>query len=308
MGSVAELRTRLAAVHVYAVTPFVRADIFTIDLDALAANLEFLIEHGVTVVAVGGGTGEIEALTNAELETMTRTALDVVRGRALVIPALPANLGAAVALASRYEALGSVPVALAMPPLIRGRNPVNLDGVLAYYRTLGAATSISLLPYNTQEWPLELFERLAGIDSIVGIKDPCHEPHTLFRAIKLLGDRFVWIGNKKHDPAVLQFRYQMGIDGFTSGMANYLPQYELALHEAALEQDWQRMVALQETVAPLGRLRSLSDDAASVKAGMDLVGLYGGPVRPPRVDLTEAERASLGAALADLDGSHVAVS
>jgi 4-hydroxy-tetrahydrodipicolinate synthase len=294
-----DLRDRLAAVHVYAATPFARADIFTIDHDALARNIEFLIDGGVRVVAVGGGTGEIEALTNEELEAVARTALDTAGDRALVIASLPGNLGAAVPLARNYAELG-LSVALAMPPLIRGLIPTNLDGVLDYYRAVAAATDLPLMPYNTQAWPLEFFERLAGIERIVGIKDPCHVPHTFFRAIKRLGDRFVWIGNKQHDPGVLHFRYQMGIDGFTSGMGNYLPQYELELHEAAQQRDWDRMIELQELVAPLERLRAMADDAASVKAGMDLVGLHGGPVRPPRVDLTETERGVLAAALGEL--------
>jgi 4-hydroxy-tetrahydrodipicolinate synthase len=294
-----EIRDRLAAVHVYAATPFARADVFTIDHEALARNIGFLIDGGVAVIAVGGGTGEIEALTNEELEAVARTALDTAGDRALVIASLPGNLGAAVPLARSYAELG-LSVALAMPPLIRGLIPTNLDGVLDYYRTVAAATDLPLRPYNTQAWPLEFFERLAGIERIVGIKDPCHVPHTFFRAIKRLGDRFVWIGNKQHDPGVLHFRYQMGIDGFTSGMGNYLPQYELELHEAAQQRDWGRMIELQELVAPLERLRAMADDAASVKAGMDLVGLHGGPVRPPRVDLTETERGVLAAGLAEL--------
>jgi dihydrodipicolinate synthase/N-acetylneuraminate lyase len=125
----------------------------------------------------------------------------------------------------------------------------------------------------------------------------------LFRAIRELGDRFVWIGNKRHDPGVLHFRYQMGIDGFTSGMSNFLPEPELELHEAALARDWDRMVELQERVAPLERLRMASDDAASVKAGMDLVGLSGGRVRPPRLDLSDTEREALRSVL---DGLGVA--
>ena len=70
------------------------------------------------------------------------------------------------------------------------------------------------MPYNTQAWPPDFFVRLSEIDLIVGIKDPCHVPHNLFRAIQLLGERFVWIGNKRHNPGVLHFRYQAGIEGF----------------------------------------------------------------------------------------------
>ena len=44
-----------------------------------------------------------------------------------------------------------------------------------------------------------------------------------------------------------------------------------------------------------------SDDAAMVKAGLDLVGLYGGPVRPPRCDIEPAAREKLRATFATLN-------
>lgn len=292
----AALKSRLKNVHTYAVTPFKQDNLLELDLAAFESNLEFLLSHGVQVIAVGGGTGEIEALSPDELESLAKTALGVAGERALVITCLPANLKEACTLAARYQALGSQ-IALGMPPLIRGKIPADLEGVFAYYRQLAQASDLPLMPYNTQGWPAEFFERLAEIERIIGIKDPCHQPHEFFKAIKRLGDRFVWIGNKRHDPGVVQFRYQMGMEGFTSGQSNFLPGPELAMHAAAGEKNWDRIVKLQEEVAPLERLRMAHDDAAMVKAGMDLVGLHGGRVRPPRRDIPKEGRAALAKTL-----------
>jgi len=279
-----DLKTRLKNVHTYAVTPFKRDNLFEVDLNGLARNLEFLIERGVQVIAVGGGTGENEALTNEEQEALARTALQVAGDLALIIPTLPGNLKAALELVPCYAQLGAQ-IALAMPPLIRGRIPNDLEGVFEYYQVLARATALPLMPYNTQEWPPEFFARLAEIDRIIGFKDPCRAPHNLFKAIQCLGSRFVWIGNKQHDPGVLHLRYQMGIEGFTSGQSNFWPEPELQMHEAALKHDWKRMIELQKQAAPLENLRLENDDAAMVKVGMDLIGLSGGRVRPPRRDL-----------------------
>ena len=295
-----ELKSQLKNVHTYAVTPFKSDDVLQVDRDALAKNIEFLIDSGMQVVAVGGGTGEIEALTTDELESIAETALQVAADRALVITCLSNNLGAAADLARRYEKLGSQ-ICLGMPPLIRGQVPADLEGVFEHYQTLAAVTDLPLMPYNTQNWPAEFFVRLSEIESIIGVKDPCHFPHEFFKAIKLLGDRFVWVGNKRHDPGVLQFRYQMGLEGFTSGQSNFLPAPELEMHAAAQEQNWERIVELQDAVAPLERLRMANDDAAMVKACMDFVGLTGGRVRPPRRDVTDAGRELIQNALEQLD-------
>ncbi len=286
------LCARLKNVHTYAVTPFRRDNLLEIDVAAFVKNLEFLIQHGVQVIAVGGGTGEIETLNPQELELLAKRALDVSGGRALIIACLPGNFREASDLAPRYERMG-IELVLGMPPLIRGKIPADLRGVVVYFREIAKATSLPLMPYNTQGWPAELFVDLAGIESIIGIKDPCLVPQEFFRAIQMLGSRFVWVGNKKHDPGVAHLRYQMGMEGFTSGQSNFWPEPELELHAAALKKDWPAMIEIQRRIAPLERLRMAHDDAAMVKAAMDLVGLHGGPSRPPRLDVPESGRAAI---------------
>ena len=139
----AELRNRLKNVHTYAATPFTD-DLLHLDLAGFERNLEFQVEHGMQVIAVGGGTGEIETLTVDELETLVGTALRTVAGRALVIACLPANLGEAVELLGRYQRLG-VEICLGMPPLIRSKIPTDLSGTWNYFNELGSSTNLSLI-------------------------------------------------------------------------------------------------------------------------------------------------------------------
>jgi dihydrodipicolinate synthase/N-acetylneuraminate lyase len=294
-----ELRARLKNVHTYAVTPFRQDDLLAVDHDALSANLRFLIERGVKVVALGGGTGEVDALSMPELEAIARTAVEAVGTEAVVVATAPGNLAEACAVLPAYERLG-VDVVLALPPHVRWKPPPDAAGVIDYYRALGERTQLPLMPYNTQGWQAEMFVRLAGIERIIGVKDPCVDELPMFQAIRQLGDRFVWIGNKRHDPGVLHLRYQMGMEGFTSGMTNFLPEPELAMHEAAERRDWDRIVALQELAAELERARNASDDAAMIKACMDLVGLSGGRVRPPRRDVDPAILPALAHAIENL--------
>ncbi len=291
-----DLKSKLKNTHAFVVTPFEKRDRGRLDANALERNVGFLIEHGVRVLDIGGGTGEVNALSNSELATLTRTAFDIAGSGPLVIPTLPENLGAALELAPAYERMGAR-VALGMAPYIRNEVPDNLEGVLNHYRMLAGASGLALMPYNTQAWPAGFFLRLAEVDRIIGIKDPCQAPHNLFAAIQTLGDRFVWIGNKRHDPGVLHLRFQMGIDGFSAGIVNFAPEYELELFDLACEKNWEAMVLIQRQLVSLERLRARYGDVAMIKAGMDLVGLSGGPVRPPRVDVSAEGRAEIRAAL-----------
>ena len=286
------LRDQLKDVHAYALTIYQRDDPYALDLDGFARNVAWAADRGVRVFVVAGGTGENDALAPPERLALAECALATVGERALVVPTLPGNLGEAAQLAPRYEALG-VRVVLAMVPYTRHEVPADPEGVYQYYAALGTRSGLALMPYNTQGWSAELFERLAAVEPIAAIKDPCVDPHPLFRAIQRLGDRFVWIGNKRHDPGVLHFRFQAGIEGFTAGFVNFAPQLELALFAAAQRQDWPLMIELQERLAPLERLRARFDDAGMLKATMELMGLAGGAVRPPRRDVPPAGREAI---------------
>ena len=183
------------------------------------------------------------------------------------------------------------------PKQFHPKIPIDLSGTWNYFNELGSSTNLPLMPYNTQGWPAEFVVELAAIEAIIGVKDPCQVPHEFFRAIRMLGDRFVWIGNKKHGPGVAQLRYQMGMEGFTSGQGNFWPEPELAIHAAGIAGDWATIIEIQQRVAVLEQLRLAHDDAAMVKAGMDLVGLAGGRVRPPRIDAPAEAREAFHEAL-----------
>ncbi len=149
--------------------------------------------------------------------------MDSVGGRALVIATVPGDLGEAATLLPAYEQLG-VDVALVLPPHVRWQPPADPLGTVDYYRLLATLSDLPLMPYNTPG--------LGRDDVPAARRHPRHRGHQgsvrddlpMFQAIQLLGERFVWIGNKRHDPGVAHLRYQMGMQGFTSGMTNFLPE------------------------------------------------------------------------------------
>ena len=287
-----DIKEQLINVHCYAVTPFKGKNLLEIDLDAFSSNLEFLINKGVKVIAIGGGTGEIEALNNAEMKILLKTAMEIGNEKVLIIPSVPGNFSEAFDLIKYYESM-KVRITMAVPPQLRWETPDNLDGTFEYYRKLSSFSKIPLMPYNTQSWPCEFFEKLTEIKSVFCVKDPCHNPHEFFKAIQSLKDRFVWIGNKRHDPGIVHLRYQMGMQAFTSGQCNFWPEPELEIHRLSLNKKWSNIIEIQQQIAPLEKLRLLNDDAAMVKSAMDILGLNGGRVRPPRINLKHREKEKL---------------
>lgn len=289
------LLNKLKEVHVYITTPFTD-DLLKVDSNALQSNLDGLLKRGVKICAVGGGTGEADALSSSEQLLLAKNALEAVGDRALVVATLPGNLGEAIPLAQQYEKLG-IEVALALPPLVRGRAVLEAAGIVEYFRVLTANTDLPIMPYNNQAWPLDFYLGLAELPKIISIKDAMLDSYQLFRAKSRLGNRFVWIGNKSFDPPITHLRYKAGMECFTSGMANFYPEPELALHEACKSGNEAEAIKLQNICAGFSQLRSAADDASAVKAAMDIVGFKGGKVRPPRLNVDERTRTEIAALL-----------
>ena len=79
----------------------------------------------------------------------------------------------------------------------------------------------------------------------------------------------------------------MGIRTYTSSIANVAPRLSLRLHELASAGHSAELTKLMdELVIPLYALRAKRKgyEVSAMKAMMDMIGLAGGPVRPPLVE------------------------
>jgi 5-dehydro-4-deoxyglucarate dehydratase len=86
--------------------------------------------------------------------------------------------------------------------------------------------------------------------------------------------------------------YSIGIRTYTSSIANVAPRLSLRLHELASAGHSEDLTQLMdELVIPLYALRARRKgyEVSAMKAMMDAIGLVGGPVRPPLVDLRPDE-------------------
>src|SRR5260370_169254 len=90
--------------------------------------------------------------------------------------------------------------------------------------------------------------------------------------------------------------YAIGIRTYTSSIANVAPRLSLRLHELASAGYSEELGTLMnQLVIPLYALRAKRKgyEVSAMKGMMDMIGLAGGPVRPPLVDLRSVEIESL---------------
>jgi 5-dehydro-4-deoxyglucarate dehydratase len=290
-----ELRAKLHGVVAFPLTPF-RKDL-SLDLDGLRKNLRSLLRHPVCAIVAPAGTGEIHSLSPAEHLEVVKVAVAEAAGRVPVLAGTGFNPPIAAALAKQAAAAG-VSGLLAFPPYYPS---LEEDGIVAYYRGIAEATSLGLLIY-TRDWfapPAALVQKLAEqIPNLIGWKDGQGDLRRYQMICQRLGDRLLWIGGAGDD--LVPAYFSMGIRTYTSSIANIAPKLSLRLLElAAGGHSEELMKLMQELVIPLYGLRARRKgyEVSAMKAMMDLLGLAGGPVRPPLVELRTEELESLRATL-----------
>ena len=289
-----ELRSKLKGVIAFPITPF-KNDL-SLDLDGLRDNLEKLLAHPVSAVVAAGGTGELYSLTPEEHLEVIRTTVEFARGRVPVIAGVGfgPRLGADLAVAAENAAAGGI---LIFPPYYPNADD---EGLLEYYRAIGSATSLGVLIY-TRDWAHftpSMVERLTMIPNLVAWKDGQGDIRRLQSIMNRVGDRLQWIGGAGDD--MVAAYYSIGIRAYTSSIASVAPRLSLRLHELASNNRSDELKDLMERcVIPLYSIRSRRKgyEVSTMKVLMDLAGLRGGPVRPPLVTVSDAEREELRAIL-----------
>jgi 5-dehydro-4-deoxyglucarate dehydratase len=295
MMTATELRSKFHGVIAFPVTPFNRD--LSLDLEGLRHNLTRLIEHPVCAVVAAGGTGEVYSLTPAEYKQVVRTTVEVINGRAPIIAGVGFNQAMAVEMAKQAADAGADGI-LALPPYYPNADD---EGMLAYYRAIGEATKLGLLIYS-RDWAnftAAQVERLAAnIPTLCAWKDGQGDVRRYQMIVNRLGDRLHWIGGAGDDS--VPGYYSMGIRTYTSSIATVAPKLSLKLHAVASRQDGAELMKLMhQCVVPLYAMRARRKgyEVSAMKAMMDMVGLRGGPVRPPLVNVKPDEAEALRAML-----------
>jgi 5-dehydro-4-deoxyglucarate dehydratase len=289
------LRNKLTGVIAFPVTPF-KEDL-SLDLPALHENLTNLMQYSISALVAAGGTGEMYSLTPAEYTRVVELTALAVEDRVPVIAGVGFGQRLAIEMAQAAEKAGADGI-LVFPPYY---THAEHEGLFEYYRAIGAATRLGMIIYS-RDWAIfspAMVERLTSIPTLVAWKDGQGDIRRLQTIMNRVGDRLHWIGGAGDD--LVAAYYSIGIRTFTSSIATVAPRLSLKLHELGEAGDFEVLIDLLERcVVPLYALRGRHKgyEVSAMKAMMDMVGLNGGPVRPPLVNVKPEEEDELRTILA----------
>lgn len=266
------------------VTPF-SPDLSKVDEGALTDNLAYLIAAGARLLYPCGNTGEFTSLGIDEWSRVVEITIEVAGGGAAVAPGVGGGYATAREMLRRARAMGASG-ALVMPP-----QPVYLSdaGLQAYYAGLAEASDLPLMVYRRDGWPSDdALAALAARGAIAGVKYGDTDVNGFARGVTAApGVAWTCGVAERYAP----FFAAAGSVGFTSGLANFAPRTALAMSEALAAGNMETALAVRARCAPFEEIRKRhgsANNVSAVKTAMDAVGLAGGRVRPPMVDLDEA--------------------
>jgi 5-dehydro-4-deoxyglucarate dehydratase len=263
----------------FPVTPF-REDL-SLDLDALARNVDEMASFPFCALVAAGGTGEMYSLSPEEIEEVVSTCVKAAKGRMPVVAGTGFNgvLGADIA---KRAAKAGARCILALPPYYVSAPE---EGLFAYYEEIGRATELPLMVYS-RDWAVftpDMVSRLADrVPTLAAWKDGQGDVRKYQRIMERTGDRLAWFGGLGDD--CVPGYFAIGVQAYTSSISNIAPKLSLALAEAGLKRDFTRLNELMKRyVNPLYALRERSKgyEVAVMKTAMQVLGMAAGPVRPP---------------------------
>jgi 4-hydroxy-tetrahydrodipicolinate synthase len=268
-----------------------------VDVDALQGNVAALLDGGVHGIVATGTMGEAGSLSTDERRTVVAAVVQAVEGRVPVIAGVSAGTpAAAIALAADAADAGAGALML-LPPLgYRG----DAREIEAHYRAVGEAAGLPLMVYNNPEasgtdMRAGLIRRLyEEIDAVVAVKECSGDARRIPELLNAAPGLEVLVGG---DDWALE-GFCAGATGWVSGVADVVPADCVALYDACCAGDLEAARAIYARLLPLARFDMTPKLVQYFKAAMDEAGFAGGPCRPPRLPLTDDERAALRDAMA----------
>jgi 4-hydroxy-tetrahydrodipicolinate synthase len=267
-------------------------DDLSVDYDRYAEHCAWLVENGCDGVVPNGSLGEYQVLTPEERAKVVKTAVAAIGG-ARVMPGVAAYGSAESrrwAEQARDAGCGCV---MLLPP-----NAYRADerSVFAHYAEVAKA-GLPVVAYNNPidtkvDLVPELLAKLHGEGYVQAVKEFSGDVRRAWRLAELAPELDLLIGA---DDVLLELAIA-GAKGWVAGYPNALPAASTRLYRAAVDGDLATAKKLYEQLHPLLRWDSRVEFVQAIKMSMDLVGRYGGPVRPPRMPLLPEQEAEVRAA------------
>ena len=270
-----------------------------VDEQAFRKFVSWQIEQGSHGLVPCGTTGESPTLSHEEHIRVVEICVQETAGRVPVIAGAGSNsTDEAIALTKHAKSVG----ADAVLHVTGYYNKPSQEGQYRHFMAVADATDLPILLYNIPgraivDISVETMARLAKHPNIIGVKDatanlmrPTRERNACGKSWRLIsGEDGTALGYMAH-----------GGHGCISVTANVSPKLCAEFQDACLRGAYDRARELQDKLMPLHDAMFCEPSPAPAKYAASLLGHCTPEVRLPLVELTEAGRVQVKAAMQGL--------
>jgi len=267
-----------------------------VDERALRNHLDSMIEAGVHIIAVCGGTGEFPFLTVDEKRRIAEiTARHLERRAKLIVQTSAMRTEEAIEASKHAEAQGADAL-LILPPFFEGPG---IDGVRWHYEKISRAIATPIMVYNIPQYSgfditPEVMMDLSQFDSVKYIKD------SLADMLRL--EQLARIGAKVFCGCDYLNLYALmaGCVGCFSGGANATPREAVQLYDLFEAGKLDEALQLWRRMQPFNMFLWTNPFNPTAKEASNLAGRPVGECRRPVLPLSNDQKAALMEAMRPL--------
>jgi 4-hydroxy-tetrahydrodipicolinate synthase len=278
------------------ITPFKDGKI---DARAFQRLVEWQIDQGTHGLVPVGTTGESPTLTHDEHKRVVELCIEAAAGRVPVIAGAGSNCTAEAVELTRHAKQAGADGVLVVTPYY---NKPTQQGLYLHFKAVNDCADIPVLIYNIPgrslvDMSVETMARLFKLANIVGVKDATANMARASQQRAALGPDFVQLSGE--DATALGFMAHGG-QGCISVTANVAPSLCSEFQLACLGGNFKRALELQDRLMPLHDALFVESNPGPVKYAAEKLGLCASETRLPLAPLTQASKAKVDAALAQV--------
>lgn len=260
----------------------------SVDYDAYGEHVAWLAANGCHGVAPNGSLGEYQNLTEAERAQVIKTAVEAAPEGFSVMAGVSAYGAMEATYWAEQAAEAGADCVMLLPP---NTYRANHEQVKHHYASVAKA-GLPVVGYNN---PIDtkvdlipsLIAEIFDAGHMVGVKEFTGDPRRIYEINELAPELDILIGT---DDSVLEVGIA-GAVGWVAGYPNAIPQATVELYKLSTSgnvQDLERAKVIYRDLHKLLRWDTKTEFVESIKLSMDVLGLNGGPSRPPRLPLPQS--------------------
>lgn len=263
------------------ITPF-KSD-KSVDFDALANLLEYLIRSKVDYIVVLGTTGETPALFPDEKKAIREFIIEKTAGRIPLVLGIGGNNTMMVIDEIRKTDLAGFEAILSVVPYY---NKPSQEGIYQHYRAISQASPLPIILYNVPgrtgvNMTAETTLRIArDCDNVIGIKEASGNFAQIEDIIKYKSPGFTVISG---DDAITYPLITLGAEGVISVIGNAFPAEFGEMVRMCLKGKFIDALSIHFKFQELFKLLFLDGNPAGVKCALNALGFIENELRLPLV-------------------------